>query len=121
MHPLNVIRQIRGIFQRYAKDTGGCLKFALFLWSVNKDVELWYNEEHVLSRYWGKFYDIDGEVYQTKGFMPLRNCDKDRILHSFAKVLSIADIQTVNEYYDQVPYTIVDDVLAVGKYPVRIH
>lgn len=57
----------------YEKFTGGCYKFWLALKEEFVDAECYYNDDHVITKIDGKFYDKGGEYKVSKkdNFLPV--------------------------------------------------
>lgn len=67
---------------------GSCYKFHLLLSKFFPGSEPWINEEedHIITRYKGKFYDIKGEV-PSEGFRPLKSSEIEKVENwSFEKM-----------------------------------
>lgn len=85
--PLEFIAMIRDIYpDRYADQSGGCLKFHRLLKAVYPDANGYYNSDHLITEIDGEFFDIDGIATQIAGFLPIESFGDDLIERSFDHV-----------------------------------
>jgi len=75
MDILTFIEELRNTdgYIRYIYTEGGCYRFHLLLKKMYKGCTPYISKEknHIVSRYKGRFYDIDGEVKSIEGFTKL--------------------------------------------------
>ncbi len=75
MNILIFIEELRNTdgYIRYIYTEGGCYRFHLLLKKMYKGCTPYISKEknHIVSRYKGRFYDIDGEVKSIEGFTKL--------------------------------------------------
>lgn len=73
-HPQDFIELMRRTFGRYPDFSGGCLKFHVLFCQVFPEAEGWYDHNHIISFYGGKYWDIDGEYKEpVTGFLPIKH------------------------------------------------
>lgn len=60
---------------------GGCYKFHKLLSKMYKNIIPYISNEnnHIISRYKDRYYDIDGEVKNVKGYRELNESDIDMV------------------------------------------
>lgn len=60
---------------------GGCYKFYILLSKMYKNIIPYISNEndHIISRYKDRYYDIDGEVKNIKGYRELNESDIDMV------------------------------------------
>jgi hypothetical protein len=82
--PLEFIASLREIYpERYADQSGGCLKFHRLLKSVFPNATGYYNSDHVITEIDGEFVDIDGLVDSIGDYLPIDEFGTDHIESSF--------------------------------------
>jgi len=88
--PLEFIAMVRDVYpDRYAADSGGCLKFHRLLKAVFPDATGYYNSDHVLTEIDGDFYDIDGATADIGGFIPIDEYGDEFIEKVFTDTLHL--------------------------------
>ena len=50
---------------------GSCYQFFLILKQVFPSAKAYYNNNHVITKIGTKYYDINGTVYNIKGYLPI--------------------------------------------------
>jgi hypothetical protein len=98
MEPAVFIDSVRGIFGRYKKDSGGCLKFALMLYSLYPGSDILYNSLHAIVKIGENHYDVDGIVENVENFISLTQYGEGHILNSFSEHLNTTDKQLLKSY-----------------------
>jgi hypothetical protein len=76
----------------YSPMSGGCYKFHLWLqerlsnaYWVNS--EGYYNSDHVITKVGERYYDINGEVTDTEGYLPFSHFGEENIREQFKEHL----------------------------------
>lgn len=70
--PGALLAHIRWIYpERYLEGSGGCYKVYRLLKAAFPSAEGYYNSEHCITRINGRYWDIDGEVLNIDGFLPM--------------------------------------------------
>ena len=66
---------------RYIYTKGSCYKFHVLLSKMYKGSVPYIseNKDHIISRYKDRYYDIDGEVKNVKGYRELNESDIDMV------------------------------------------
>ena len=66
---------------RYIYTKGSCYKFHVLLSKMYKGSVPYIseNKDHIITRYRGKYYDINGEVKNIKGYRELNESDIDMV------------------------------------------
>lgn len=98
MEPETFISSVRGIFGRYKKDSGGCMKFALLLHTLYPGSEILYNSLHAIVKIGNSHYDVDGIVDNVENFIPLAQYGERHVLTSFSEHLNEVDKQLLKNY-----------------------
>lgn len=65
---ISFIEKTKDVFGEYEPMSFGCWKFHLLLSDVFGG-EYYYNDNHVITKIDNKFYDINGEVKETNGYL----------------------------------------------------
>jgi hypothetical protein len=66
---------------------GSCLNFHLILRSIFPEAKPYYNVDHIITEIDGKYYDITGQVFDIKGFLPYHEYyNKKQMSRSFTQM-----------------------------------
>lgn len=88
--PLEFIAMLRDIYpERYEHDSHGCLKMHKLLKAVFPDATGYYNSDHVITEIDGDFFDIDGQVSDIGGYLPIDEFGDDFIESSFSDMVHL--------------------------------
>lgn len=94
------IELIKRIFQvdRYPEESGGCLKFHLYLQKFYI-CDGWYDTNHIVTEIDGKFYDISGETTKPPGAYKLSGEHYKTLKRQFKHLLSEEDKKLLKKHY----------------------
>lgn len=84
---IDFIELVRSIFGVYEGYTGGCIKFHFLLKMKFDNCVGYYDQSHCISFIDGRYYDVNGEVENPKGFMLLKDFGKDFIVKGYEGVI----------------------------------
>ena len=83
MNILSFIEELRNtdMYIHHIYTKGGCYKFHILLSKMYKNCTPYINgtNDHIITRYKGKFYDIYGEVDNQDGFRKLSNMERPQV------------------------------------------
>ena len=91
---IGFIDLLKATFGRYKDYSGGCYKFHLILKKVFGG-QGFYNSDHVITKIGDVYYDIDGVVESTEGYLPLSAFGEEHMQSSFWQYIC-----TIGEYKD---------------------
>lgn len=78
-----IYRLLKGKYPEYS---GGCLKF-YFLLKKLFNGRGYYNSSHVITKIGNNFYDINGEVKDSAGYIPIEEFGLTHIVSAFREVV----------------------------------
>lgn len=81
MNILQFIDELRNtdMYIHHIYTKGGCYRFHILLSKMYKNCTPYTNGNHIITRYKGKYYDINGEVYNQDGFRKLSSMEKPQV------------------------------------------
>lgn len=94
---IDFIYRLKDIYGGYSEMSGGCYKFHLLL----KDLyggQGYYNSDHVITKIGSKYYDVNGLVTNTEGFLSIEDYYgydfMDKIFNQYLKTKEVYEKKT---------------------------
>lgn len=87
---LNIISSIRDSHSEMVNifTLGSCMNFFVILRSIFPKAEAYYNQDHVITKIHGKFYDINGQVLCTTHQQFTKIYNKRRTSRAFTQMIN---------------------------------
>lgn len=91
--PIEFIAALRDVYPERYSSPNACLKFHRLLKAVYPAGSGYYNSDHVITEIGGDFFDIDGQVEDFGGYLPLDEFGDEFIRNSFVDTLHLDPLE----------------------------
>jgi hypothetical protein len=87
--PIEFIAALRETYPERYSTSNGCLKFHRLLKAVFPEASGYYDSDHIITEIDGEFFDIDGQVEEIGGYLPIEEFGVEFIERTFTDTLHL--------------------------------